>query len=279
MANLDHNYENILIVGNGFDLNQGLSTSYSDFVESLEFNNLIISNNALAIYLKNQKDLINWIDIEIELKKYSSLLEDSKIIKNLRIEFLMLSTALKKYLSKINYSKLDKSKDSYKLLNRLKDTDLLILDFNYTHTVKTILLELGLSKDEIENRLIKVHNSVDEDIIFGVEDSARINPLHVFLRKAYNKSFKAINVKSNLDNLKQLVVYGYSLGETDHMYYNEFFRNLSYSHMLEKGKSLFFFYYGDDGYDQLFIQIDKLTQNNLTLFKQNNRLEFINSNK
>lgn len=279
MANLDHNYANILIVGNGFDLNQGLSTSYSDFVDSIVFNNLIISNNALAIYLKNQKDLKNWIDIENELKKYSNSVENSENIRNLRSEFLMLSTALKEYLSKIDYSKLDKSKVSYGLLSRLKDSDFLILDFNYTHTVKSILSELGMSEDEIENRLIKVHNSIDENIIFGVEDNARINPQHVFLRKAYNKSFKAINVKSNLDNLKELFIYGYSLGETDHMYFREFFRNLSFSHMSNNGKSLTLFYYGDDGYNQLFIQLDELTQNNLTGFKQNNRLKLINSYK
>ena len=72
MRNIDFSkYESALIIGNGFDLSLGLSTSYMDFVNSDEFQVLLDMQNQLAIYLKANAELQNWIDIENELKLYS----------------------------------------------------------------------------------------------------------------------------------------------------------------------------------------------------------------
>ena len=69
----------ILILGNGFDLNLGLKTSYSDFLAGNEFLELSEdSSNLLVSYLNEQakssrKDRL-WVDIEHELKRYAMLL-------------------------------------------------------------------------------------------------------------------------------------------------------------------------------------------------------------
>ena len=53
MRNIDFNkYQSALIIGNGFDLSLGLSTSYMDFVNSDEFQILLNMQNQLAIYFK-----------------------------------------------------------------------------------------------------------------------------------------------------------------------------------------------------------------------------------
>lgn len=50
MRNIDFNkYQSALIIGNGFDLSLGLSTSYMDFVNSDEFQILLNMQNQLAI--------------------------------------------------------------------------------------------------------------------------------------------------------------------------------------------------------------------------------------
>ena len=59
--------KNVLVIGNGFDLSLGLSTSYMDFVNSDEFQILLNMQNQLAIYLKVNAELQNWIDIELSL--------------------------------------------------------------------------------------------------------------------------------------------------------------------------------------------------------------------
>ncbi len=69
----------ILIIGNGFDLNLGLKTSYKEFVESNEFKNLI-RNNDLARYLQSVQNNQNWVDIEHELKKYANYLLHSDMV-------------------------------------------------------------------------------------------------------------------------------------------------------------------------------------------------------
>lgn len=74
--------KNILITGNGFDLNLGLKTSYNDLIEFLKkqeienselaeskldlFKNL--KSNLIYQYFKTTKDIEKWIDFEAELE-------------------------------------------------------------------------------------------------------------------------------------------------------------------------------------------------------------------
>lgn len=90
--NLDNN---LLIVGNGFDLEHGLKTQYTDFFDVIDKkaaskneiilndNKYIIKNNNLLSYLikeykQNKLQGNNWIDIETELKKIITLIEEIK---------------------------------------------------------------------------------------------------------------------------------------------------------------------------------------------------------
>ena len=59
------------IFGNGFDLNLGLKTSFSDFLP--HYVNIDSSSNAvLAFKASISKDIELWSDLEIELGKYCS---------------------------------------------------------------------------------------------------------------------------------------------------------------------------------------------------------------
>lgn len=86
---------NLLIVGNGFDLEHGLKTQYTDFFDVIDKkaaskneiilndNKYIIKNNKLLSYLikeykQNKLQGNNWIDIETELKKIINLIEEIK---------------------------------------------------------------------------------------------------------------------------------------------------------------------------------------------------------
>ena len=96
MRNIDFNkYQSALIIGNGFDLSLGLSTSYMDFVNSDEFQILLNMQNQLAIYLKVNAELQNWIDIENELKLYSKNEDNAKF----KTEYEALCKQLVVYIS------------------------------------------------------------------------------------------------------------------------------------------------------------------------------------
>lgn len=130
----NNDYDTILITGNGFDLNLGLKTGYQDFIVSDAFSNLLKANNQLCIYLKNQHELNNWIDIENELKEYSkSIYKDSN--RNIfRQEYQSLCKSLCDYLNNIDMSyvdNIDETSQAYEILTE-KFERLLIFNFNYT---------------------------------------------------------------------------------------------------------------------------------------------------
>lgn len=269
----------ILIVGNGFDLNQGLKTGYCDFIKSEDFVTLL-SENSLAYHLKEKHELVNWIDIENELTDYSLKRVSPNEAHILKKEFSDISNALMNYLKSINYCNIHKEKESYKLIAKIIEEDFLIIDFNYTNTIKEILKNLGISDNQITERLIKIHGSLDEgDIVFGIEDAARIREEFVFLFKAYSKQFKGISFDEQLTRAEELYVFGHSLGQTDHMYFDNFFTVSSMIHNIDSGKKIYLYYYGDDGYHQLHKQLYKLTNKKLSGFKQVNDLEQIDVSK
>lgn len=88
--------EKILITGNGFDLNLGLSTSYNAFLSSNIFRTLADSDNLLAYYLFKTHEYSfrenNWVDIEHELKNFSNIISDySNYYENPFVEKLVHS--------------------------------------------------------------------------------------------------------------------------------------------------------------------------------------------
>lgn len=69
----------ILIIGNGFDLNLGLKTSYKDFIQSNHFKTLLKNKNSMAEYFNEKSELNNWVDIEKEITKYSIKIKDEDL--------------------------------------------------------------------------------------------------------------------------------------------------------------------------------------------------------
>ena len=105
----------IIIIGNGFDLNQEIKTSYTDFINSSYFSNCQ-GGNALAVWLKTKHQIKNWIDLENELKNYS---KEGNILPNVigfQKNFKAISNALKEYLKSLHYDNLKKETHSYKLI-------------------------------------------------------------------------------------------------------------------------------------------------------------------
>lgn len=280
MRNIDFNkYQSALIIGNGFDLSLGLSTSYMDFVNSDEFQILLNMQNQLAIYLKVNAELHHEIDIENELKLYSKNEDNAKF----KTEYEALCKQLVVYINNIDYSSINKNSKAYEVLTNLSSTkNNIILDFNYTASTRLILKQCGLSDEDIDNRLIKVHGEAsNNDIIFGVEDNAGIKKEHVFLRKAYNIKYKALNFSELYDRIKSVAIFGHSLGETDHTYFNKLFQEscMYNKFSTNNNKEFWLFYYKENGYHCMMQQLDSLTHNSLTSFRQYNRVNFINTDK
>ncbi len=266
-----------IVIGNGFDINLGLPTSYTDFVKSAHFDDMVKRGNELAKHLKSKFELQNWIDIENELKIYSLEKSDASF----KFNYELLTFALINYLEQLDYSLMKRASAAYRLIESISEScdSFNILDYNYTKSIEIILRNQLIDEDTIKRNLIKVHGeAAKNDIIFGVEDSAPIKPEHVFLRKAYPRHYKELNLSSIFAQAKRIIFFGHSLGETDHTYFQNLFRDScqdgsSYTHKIYN-KNFDFIYYQEDGYHKLMQQIDALTSNNLTAFRQFNNVLF-----
>lgn len=274
--------ETLLIVGNGFDLSIGFKTSYGDFMKSSYFPHEETSN--LCSYLHKQyEENMGWIDIENELSEYSRMLTTKKLnakkyntildIGSLREEYDELKSSLKFYLQEATKRAFGPSPDNpaKRVIDQLPAGSK-IISFNYTSIIERLTWDKF--KDSKGN-LLHIHGSLApyDDIVFGVEDSAKLSKEHVFLYKAYSPHLKVQEFSDWLNSAERIIFYGYSLGDTDRQYFEKFFRKLC------SGDSSFtelvFYYYGQASYDNLIWQLQMLTNHKLTQLQILNKLEFI----
>jgi hypothetical protein len=184
----------VYIIGNSFDLNLGLKTSYQDFYSYLKTS---FSNNDLVEKLKTKLDSDTWADLEIALGKYTA---DFKSIEDFKDTYFFISDNLKKYIrmedDKLILSDERKLKLSNDIISpesylRRTDRDMVvnytdtwnnqnrvidIINFNYSKTIEKLLgiqsnqsLSLG-RHGNIGNIVLSqvkhIHGADSEDSIF-----------------------------------------------------------------------------------------------------------------
>lgn len=230
----------VLILGNGFDLDLGLKTSYSNFMDSEDFK-AIVYNNYFARYLQDRRERLggNWIDIENEIKSYvhvtvphtiDEVAHNNKELPQFKKDYYELIEALKTYLSNIDLSNINIDSCAAKILKAVINNGYFsILSYNYTD-LKTIASQLSITK--LSNRKLidkdsfvkNIHGSIkDKNIILGVEDGAEIDKEYCYVVKSMSQYFKSNNVRGTLEDADIVLFFGHSLGETDYLYFEEFF--------------------------------------------------------
>lgn len=190
----------IVVIGNGFDLDMGLPTRYSDFVaDDSYFKSVLIElkvepsdheyyiqekdtnrmntrrPNQFAKYILDSIPTTKWLDLELLIKKYckeryaKSSIYDADIEKDL----WAVSFCLNKYMlsKKAHFSRMwlenshdYKDKVAYQLLKYLIESkiDYVIWNFNYSYTVTTLMEDLGCDSEYIKTHHRHMHGSTDE---------------------------------------------------------------------------------------------------------------------
>ena len=193
----------LFLIGNGFDLNLGMNTRYSDFYE---YYKAINSSNPKILNLKNEfsSDIQNWADLELALGLYSKNWENLEDfdevfedVKDKLADFLFEEE--KKFESKklnkdkffeyLIYPERQFSKTDKDLLNvfkskwRGKQWNIDLITFNYTNLIESILgnnrinITLGPHKNGapiILKRISHIHGYLSEDMVLGVNDLSQI---------------------------------------------------------------------------------------------------------
>lgn len=246
------------IIGNGFDLNIGLETSYSDF---FRYYKSIESSNSSIINLKKDIDeqYENWADLELQLGKYSenlANLHDLDIIlddmRNNLAEYLM------KKETEFDYSKVDREKlliDIYSPEAKLdvedrkqiqefkkKSTNPWVIDiltFNYTRSIEKIIgekyegiqLTTHRGKPVVLDKLEHIHGSLDDNMVLGVNDISQlanvdfrenVDVLETLVKPEQNRAIKDGKVARCHQVIRKanlISIYGSSLGKTDQLWW------------------------------------------------------------
>lgn len=283
-----------LIIGNGFDINIGLKTSYPDFMKWLD-KKQEITGSYLYHYLQERnlsmEEKQEWVDIEFELRNYSKKLSKNDIEhtvqmkyeeleklensrNNFRGEYIQICNLLRRYLIE--------QQDEARSLNLEQQDAIKILDklsHNLSHPLQVISFNYTTILDKRPNIIMHhVHGSLDTDgFVFGIEDGEDINKQHSFLYKSYNRDLNVNYLNKKLDDAQQITFFGYSLGQTDHSYFDDFFKEQSTARCSRK--SFIFYYYDQKAYDNLYWQLRTLTDKRVAKFLQFNDVSFISVKK
>lgn len=237
-----------LIVGNGFDIDMGLPSRYSDFIRSKEWNDAVSGFN---IYLQ-QKDYQNhsliaqlqmastnsqWFDIEQEIHRFIVSHTDNteRDIRNIKSEFDVVKKALTQYLQRITtHFTADREKQSTYLMYRLRECPLTVMEiyFNYTNPNEYLKLPLQMEVfNGAQHWVTYVHGSLRyNDIVLGcdLQPGERVNRQLSFMYK-YSQLHKANHVARNILEAKEIIFFGHSINEMDFGYFKEFFKVASAS--------------------------------------------------
>lgn len=277
-------YNTVYIVGNGLDLCCGIDSSYSNFMESLK--DRIPELPYLIQYLYKTHEEKLWTDLESELgniahKRFSptaderihKLVSDTYEFKN---EFFKLQSLLYEYLDHIPKKKNGDNYPLYLMDDYIKSSDgLYILNFNYTPTIENYL---KIQKYDCSNCIVNhIHGTLlDNNIIIGVQDSQNLKKAQSFLYKTRHVNPKNVyELNNTLDIARNIIFFGYSLGESDYSYFENLFHQQCKENALHKRFK--FYHYGEKGRDDLDYNLRYLTNGRLNMFYAKNEVEFIDS--
>jgi len=281
-------HKTLLVIGNGFDLDLNLKTSYGNFLNShfftdnlsigRETSNVYYSENInIFDYLKGCQNIKGWIDVEAELgnlasRKVQDLDENNRIYNRLakvsekeKSTFQDLRMALFDYLQNLNYNDVNENSLALELLKILNEKENVeIITFNYTDINK---LASFINCDRIEIPISYMHGSLtsrtkdgDTSIILGFQDDIEIDDSYCFMIKSHSPYYTSHNIKSKLDQADEVIFFGHSLGSTDYPYFADFFRKQCVAKPDNEKIKVRIFTYDEESRQNILIQLRNMNE-------------------
>lgn len=253
--------QNTLFIGNGFDLNLGIKSRYSDFAQSHYWPES--NGSRLAEYINNAKEVAQWFDLEELLYRYAS---EAPSIGGLEKRdpvadkdfYSMLCNGLSIYLQKaIQFSNSPTATNSVamEVLHSIAHNGYFdrIYTFNYTPLeVFARFQNITLSPEAI----IHLHGSLKtNDIILGITNEKDCPAPYDFFLKSWKRGFKSHNVTERLQSSNEIIFFGISFGHIDYIYFQNFFNSIVEGKYLGKErKFITIFTYDDNSLRSIYRQ-------------------------
>lgn len=227
-----------LVIGNGFDLDLGLRTSYYQFADPknkewedfLDMAGTVIKQQFSTKFVDHMHQARineNWFDIEEEIFKFTNTHYNliAEQIGLIREQFKILVNCLRCYIHRQVISTTIKRQSlANVLLHRLDETThpVGIYTFNYTDCLKLCNCERLDS-----SHLHHLHGTLFYDMILGcrIYDNSPQNTQLDFMYKPNNDLVKEI-LKQNLTQATEVIIFGHSLNKIDYCYFKDFFEEV-----------------------------------------------------
>lgn len=234
-----------IILGNGFDIDLGLPSRYSDFIKSNEWKAVVegfqpyllqkdYQSHSLIAQLKLASYESQWFDIEEEIHKF--VVEHNNCseteVRDIRSEFVLLKKGLIEYLNRVSKQLEHKASDSrlaYKLLLSMQECPLSKIEIIFNYTAPDVFLKMPTYHEIGKAFFTYVHGSLrNNDIVLGcdLQKGEKVNRQLSFMYK-YNMLNRANHVARNLLDAKEIIFFGHSVNEMDFGYFREFFKAAS----------------------------------------------------
>lgn len=246
------NYDNVLIIGNGFDIDLGLKTRYSEFLDSEEFaKSMKFMKTELGKYLNYENTKEKWVDLEMLIGKFVSQ-ETTLNNENFNSDFNILKAAIVNYLQRVQKEPIKSESVALNLIDKVKDNNNLIINFNYTNTLES-LFKKPTTKSNLKYELIHIHGSIiNKDIVIGVDDIAKIpETFNTVLKKQFGYRGNP-NIPTCFSKCHNLIIFGHSIGETDYSFFKSVFALKDLKDESLKGKrKIIISHYGEEDCNRL----------------------------
>lgn len=248
----------VLIIGNGFDLDVGLNTSYTHYIKSGaldEYKNQEIIKKLLDTYATQ-----NWIDVELFFRNIATSMMKSAS-QTILTAYKYVHQTLLTYIQNLSYENLNIEPTAIQILREImRACDVKIFNFNYTNLSKICsFYDLPL-----EHEPISIHGKAsDNSIIFGFDDNANPrSPECCQMIKSHSEHYFSANINEALEDADEVIFFGHSLGITDYHYFSNFFLSQTKSQHKEKfrKKIIRIFTYDERSRQQILLQLREMNE-------------------
>lgn len=270
----------LLIIGNGFDLDLGRNTKYSDFAKSNYWPKNLKSQ--LYGYLNQKSQIEKWFDLEGELANYVQ--KAAKIIPAFRKcipvtaiedaqDFRIIVASMISYLQSVQSKNVNPDTLAAKVFSlACKNSSFSkIYSFNYTDLNRVARL---LQLPEMSN-IEYVHGCVaDNSAILGINDQVdTIDGAYDFMRKSFNPHYSSHPVGFDLRDADEVVFFGHSLGDNDYHYFQSFFKHQCEENLkISEQRMITIFTYDEASRMEIMHTLHKMNNGRTSMLFQNNKL-------
>ena len=254
--------KSILVIGNGFDLDLGLKTKYSDFAISdywphVEFNKLPIIKSPVtkdeiffdlgkeelqSICLKDYMETIRtivledktWFDLEKDLLNFAvniAVHNTFSTSKEDEIYFYNLQSGLQKFIEEAQKNSINTIKNESCAATILKANCFdMVYSFNYTDI--NYLSKLVGSHHEMHCQ--HLHGKLSNNsIILGVDETS-LPTGYEWLHKTSSRHYPHHDIYNSLVNANDIIFFGLSFGSIDFIYFERYLKELSSGKTIEE---------------------------------------------